>query len=232
MENARKGVTPSYSEMGRHRYSPKKTIATSPASKPTRLIGVSETEKHLPATSSLRVANDDSQPSRFADVNSVTQIRSSTINKKMEELSVTAREVFDRMERLTKMRQASPMRDPESSKKTGTVSKRLPATSPVSVHKSETLVSPPASAHLFSILKRPTEETSVPVAPHVEHAVSVLAPVSILKRTVFQDDFRSQGGTSSTEVTFSPSVVDTTPTRKKQGILKKRRSLDESQVLR
>lgn len=50
-----------------------------------------------------------------------------------------------------------------------------------------------------------------------------IGPVSILKRKTL-----SQDGA----VTFSPSVVDKQPTGKKQGILKKRRSLDESEVNR
>lgn len=56
-------------------------------------------------------------------------------------------------------------------------------------------------------------------------------PVSILKRKVSTDETRHEV-LSSTPVTFSPSVVEPSTTNRKQGILKKRRSLDESQVLR
>lgn len=60
-------------------------------------------------------------------------------------------------------------------------------------------------------------------------------PVSILKRKVSQDEGKSDSPTlpsANLPVTFSPSVVEPTTTNRKQGILKKRRSLDESQVLR
>lgn len=77
-----------------------------------------------------------------------------------------------------------------------------------------------------SILKKKSldEVVSPPTSVHVQ------LPVSILKRKSSQDEL---GTTSfSTPVTFSPNVMDNTSSRKKQGILKKRCSLDESHVNR
>lgn len=74
----------------------------------------------------------------------------------------------------------------------------------------------------FSILKKKYVEEVQP--PSVHHL-----PVSILKRKSSQDEATTTTSTT-TPVTFSPTVVDTITPRKKQGILKKRCSLDESHV--
>ncbi|XP_060534945.1 supervillin-like isoform X2 [Cylas formicarius] len=80
-----------------------------------------------------------------------------------------------------------------------------------------------------SILKKKAkQEKQVVVATEATSSV----PVSILKRKVVQEDKTGEPATSTPPVTFSPSVVEPATTNRKQGILKKRRSLDESTVTR
>lgn len=88
------------------------------------------------------------------------------------------------------------------------------------------------TTQLPSILKRKQEETSMVPPPVVSTASVPSGPVSILKRKVSTDETTASSSSYSTPVTFSPSVVEPATTNRKQGILKKRRSLDESQVLR
>lgn len=84
---------------------------------------------------------------------------------------------------------------------------------------------PRQDAKLSSILKKKSVEEAE-VEPPAHH---FSLPVSILKRKVSQDE---AAPSHVLPVTFSPSVVEPATTNRKQGILKKRRSLDESQVLR
>ncbi|XP_045461852.1 supervillin-like isoform X2 [Harmonia axyridis] len=58
------------------------------------------------------------------------------------------------------------------------------------------------------------------------------SPVSILKRKTPVDDCKPETSTHTPPVTFSPSVKEPSTSNRKQGILKKRRSLDEALVLR
>lgn len=84
-------------------------------------------------------------------------------------------------------------------------------------------------------------DQNVTLRKHDEPSISLLSytPVSILKRKSSQDEHGlmgfSNGTVATPPVTFSPSVVDPIPSKSRrhgQGILKKRRSLDESQVNR
>ncbi|XP_017777555.1 PREDICTED: supervillin isoform X2 [Nicrophorus vespilloides] len=68
-----------------------------------------------------------------------------------------------------------------------------------------------------------------PPAKKKEQEVTPSPPVSILKRKVSQEESKTL---VTPPVTFSPNVIEPATTNRKQGILKKRRSLDESQVLR
>lgn len=85
-----------------------------------------------------------------------------------------------------------------------------------------------------SILKKSFEDTPVVIIP--PPSVQIQGPVSILKRKSSQDEAGSSNSASSSfatpPVTFSPTVIDPVPARKKPGILKKRCSLDESHVIR
>lgn len=84
-------------------------------------------------------------------------------------------------------------------------------------------------------------DQNVTLRKHNEPSLSLLSytPVSILKRKSSQDEHGlmgfSNGTVATPPVTFSPSVVDPIPSKSRrhgQGILKKRCSLDESQVNR
>lgn len=81
-----------------------------------------------------------------------------------------------------------------------------------------------AEANKPSILKNKLIHSATPIADSQKSK-----PVSILKRkSLSQDETQS----SSPPVTFSPSALKKEKDSKKQGILKKRRSLDENEVLR
>ncbi|XP_033608263.1 uncharacterized protein LOC111866670 isoform X5 [Cryptotermes secundus] len=85
-----------------------------------------------------------------------------------------------------------------------------------------------------SILKKKSIDEPYPLP--VSSSAPQQMPVSILKRKTSQDEAGSVSGGSSAyppPVTFSPSVLEQTGSNgKRQGILKKRSSLDESEVLR
>lgn len=204
MENARKGITPSYSEMGKY----KKT----PTNSKDR-FGQSESDKDLSYSKSNK-ENTRKRPSLTDIKTSRTQINSDekgtkSIAKKMEELSALTKEALARVERLATKNRESP-----------TPIGRPSSNSPLKLdtrHKAT-----------HSILKKKSfEEPRV-----VERTATNTLPVSILKRKVSQDDGAAITSTHTPPVTFSPSVVEPATTNRKQGILKKRRSLDESQVMR
>jgi supervillin len=85
-----------------------------------------------------------------------------------------------------------------------------------------------------SILKKKSVDEPFPLL--ISSSVSKQMPVSILKRKTSQDEAGSVSGGNSAPpppVTFSPSVFEQTgSSSKRQGILKKRSSLDESEALR
>ncbi|XP_019766886.2 uncharacterized protein LOC109542202 isoform X2 [Dendroctonus ponderosae] len=139
---------------------------------------------------------------------------SRNIAKRMEELTAFTRETLARVERLANRTQELP-------KSLAKLEAR-----PSNVHRT--------SAGPSSILKRnrrEEKETAV-VVKNEPPAASHAAPVSILKRTVARDEKTDPHSTHTPPVTFSPSVVDPATSKRKQGILKKRRSLDESTVMR
>lgn len=86
-----------------------------------------------------------------------------------------------------------------------------------------------------SILKKKSTEEPLPQITAEPLSIISAGPVSILKRKASQDDHNKHDGshssTSTPPVTFSPSVVEPSTSKRKQGILK-RRSLDESTVMR
>ncbi|GJQ68085.1 hypothetical protein Trydic_g16780 [Trypoxylus dichotomus] len=152
-------------------------------------------------------------------------------NEKLQELLDLTKETLARVEKLTS--KSKPRRSPDpkyrssrnkSSSESGTDTtekvKRFDYKSPVVIED---------RPQNHSILKKKSVEEHESTVHHPSPSV----PVSILKRKVSQDD--SKASTSSTHtppVTFSPSVVEPASSSRKQGILKKRRSLDESQVMR
>ncbi|XP_033229897.1 supervillin-like isoform X2 [Belonocnema kinseyi] len=86
----------------------------------------------------------------------------------------------------------------------------------------------PSSASKFSILKKSSEDYHLENPPNRQQS-----PVSILKhKTTDGDgkDFSVDTSHVALPVTFSPSVIE--PLHKRHGILKKRSSLDESEIMR
>ncbi|XP_069701361.1 uncharacterized protein [Periplaneta americana] len=109
--------------------------------------------------------------------------------------------------------------------------------SPLEISPGEASVRPwigSPSKQPSSILKKKSIEEPYPLV--ISSSVPQQMPVSILKRKTSQDEAGSVSGGSSVPpppVTFSPSVLEQTGSGgKRQGILKKRSSLDESEVLR
>ncbi|KAJ8925022.1 hypothetical protein NQ315_001188, partial [Exocentrus adspersus] len=218
MENARRGATPAYSEMGRYKPFAKRNVSTS---------SPKEKASPLPSPSSPRVLNP-TPPMDFNQVNSGTKRRellkvssvsdnddnrSKNIAKRMEELTAFTRQTLARVERLANKTKESPKKEPRSSP-----SSRSNRRSPL-LEKSV-----PSSI----LKKKSLDESKEPAVP-----VPILSagPVSILKRKVSQNDALVEHS-ATPPVTFSPSVVEPSSTKRKQGILKKRRSLDESTVMR
>ncbi|KAL1518089.1 hypothetical protein ABEB36_001766 [Hypothenemus hampei] len=140
------------------------------------------------------------------------------IAKRMEELTAFTRETLARVERL-----ANRSRDIN--------------TTPNSTSQS----SPSSITRPSSILKRSksreNNETPPPVGEHnvlpaPSHTnINNNNPISILKRNKVGGE-ENKTELQTPPVTFSPNVIDPVTTNRKQGILKKRRSLDESTVMR
>ncbi|XP_074029765.1 supervillin isoform X3 [Leptinotarsa decemlineata] len=223
MENARRGITPAFSEMGKYKPFAKRAVTSSPKPSSPRYV-------------------DSSQGSFFSKTTNATKESRSTVSdddknkgiaNRMEELSALTKQTLARVERLTSKSRESPKKDV-----------RRPVTSSPSKQpdhrtgKERRKPIFPEKAPPSSILKK---KSSVEEPPSIiVESIPPLAlsgPVSILKRKVSQDDHSKHEGivhssTSTPPVTFSPSVVEPSTTKRKQGILKKRRSLDESTVMR
>lgn len=229
MENARRGVTPSFSEMGKYKpFAAKRAATTSPK----------------PSSSRSRISPEPSQNSVFSRLsvakdlkNPAMEDKSRDIANRMEELCALTKQTLARVERLTNKSKEPPPKNE--------VVKRHVASSPVKPIEPKTSTktfrkSPSVEkAAPSSILKKTSfEEASPPaIMEPSSSSVAAVGPVSILKRKVSQDDHNKlDGGDHSSHhtppVTFSPSVVDHSTSKRKQSILKKRRSLDESTVLR
>lgn len=136
------------------------------------------------------------------------------ISRKMDELAAFARDSLARVEALTS--------------KNNELAKCSFRTSNAQKSEGEA-----RTAKSYSILRKKSVEDIID-QPNME-LPHPAGPVSILKRKVSQDEGKldnTAAPSANLPVTFSPSVVEPTVTNRKQGILKKRRSLDESQVLR
>lgn len=219
MENARKGLTPSYSEMGKTKSSIKRRI-TPPSSKDkVKSLTSADFDNSLSdkdisykrrgsLTSKINGENKTTSKSLSDNDSSKTN---KSISKKMEELTALTKETLARVERLA-----------SKNKELSYKQTKRP------LNNSSLNVASDRFHQPSSILKKKVFEE-----PVIAEFVPNTAPVSILKRKVSQDEHKSEGASSSTPpVTFSPNVVEPTITNRKQGILKKRRSLDESQVMR
>lgn len=154
-------------------------------------------------------------------------------NEKLQELLDLTKQTLARVEKLTS-KSKPPLKKPpdpkhraasrnKSSSESGTDTKEKVKKVD---HKSLVIDDKPQN---HSILKKKSVEEHESIVHHPSPSL----PVSILKRKVSQDDCKaSTSSTHTPPVTFSPSVVEPSSNSRKQGILKKRRSLDESQVMR
>ncbi|CAG9830419.1 unnamed protein product [Diabrotica balteata] len=225
MENARRGVTPAFSEMGKYKpyVNTKRVVTSSPKSSTTRFNPDS-------TQSSNSLPRKSSSPSNTRVIVSDDE-RTKAIASRMEGLSALTKQTLARVERLTSKTRESPRKDlPRAHDSSSSPIKQMD-------QKMKPIKKAPERSLLSSILKKKSvdETPSIIIEPSVP-ASPASGPVSILKRKVSQDEHKQDGsGHSSTHtppVTFSPNVLEPTTSKRKQGILKKRRSLDESTVMR
>lgn len=221
MENARRGVLSSHSEIGKTRAPETRKLHTSDKEKSSNRLHSVSVSSVSDKEMNGRTANKENLKCSTRDLHNnnkgcVTSNRESSndISKRMEELAALAKESLARVEVLT-------------NKNRDLVTK----TAPFSSSKLQKTAHSESSTKPSSILKKKSIE-DVSTETHLLHASmpSSSVPVSILKRKVSQDETKTES--TIPPVTFSPSVVDPASTNRRQGILKKRRSLDESQVLR
>lgn len=233
MENARRGASPAFSEMGRYKPFAKRAVTSSPKDKPSspKILNPPSLEN----LSSKLPTKDNAKSREHLKISSVSDNddnRSKNIAKRMEELTAFTRQTLARVERLANKNRESPKKELRKPLTSSPI-KQIDRPSSRSNRKSPSLEKSVPS----SILKKKSVEEPLPIIiePAGPTPVSSAGPVSILKRKVSQNDHsRLEDGlhSSTPPVTFSPSVVEPTSTKRKQGILKKRRSLDESTVMR
>ncbi|XP_066250261.1 supervillin-like [Euwallacea similis] len=208
-------VAPRRSELSIHMENARKSVTTSESHK-YKPFAVRKSQISSPKTSPSGMTRHHSYSDREKTTTGAVKRPSPSsvsdtetnrnIARRMEELTAFTRETLARVERLANRTRESPK----------------------NLTKGERFITRPSS-----ILKRKSKEEKEAVvvvneAPSAAHAV----PVSILKRKGAQDDKTEAHSTHTPPVTFSPSVVEPASSKKKQGILKKRRSLDESTVMR
>ncbi|KAJ8971944.1 hypothetical protein NQ314_000467 [Rhamnusium bicolor] len=193
MENARKGVTPAFCEMGKYKPFAKRAVTSSPKDKPS-----SPSPQYLSHDNSFsRISNKENMKSKEIvkqhSVSDNDDNRSKNIAKRMEELTAFTRQTLARVERLANKNKESPKRE---------VSRPL-TNSPIKQ------ISHRANK---SNRKSPSLEKSIPSSILKKKSIEEPPPI-ILEQLV-------------------PIPMEPTTTKRKQGILKKRRSLDESTVMR
>lgn len=201
MENARKGVQPSYSEIGKYRPFNKRSSPRSP--KPLE----TQSDKELNYTRHSNKENlekrNDVQKISMSDTDK--RVHDKSLVKRMQGVTSMTHDTLARVEKLINKKKDSKL---ELNKNSNSPIKQF-------------------DERPSSILKKKSIEENLIV---IESSCNINPPpVSILKRKINQDEHST---TNTPPVTFSPNVVEPQPNKKKQGILKKRRSLDESQVMR
>lgn len=223
MENARRSVTPSISELGKYKPYAKRNTAPSPK------------------TSSPRNSPRDSQPSSYtrysvakegkSDVSD--EDRNKLIANRMDALSALTKQTLARVEKLSTKTRESPKLENVRKPVTSSPVKHLESKA---YGKSYSRKSPSVEKSMpSSILKKKSMEEIPPQITVETTSIISAGPVSILKRKTSQDDHNkhesAHSSTHTPPVTFSPSVIEPSTSKRKQGILK-RRSLDESTVMR
>lgn len=176
---------------------------------PTRKLFTSDRSSHKVSDKEVNARTANKENIVKCSVDSRKREACNDISKKMEELAALAKESLARVEVLANK------------------NKDLTKNTHFSPSPVKTAHSKPSS-----ILKKKSFEDVNNELPHFLPSSTPTAsvPVSILKRKVSQEETKSES--TIPPVTFSPSVVEPANSYRRQGILKKRRSLDESQVLR
>ncbi|XP_025829132.1 supervillin isoform X3 [Agrilus planipennis] len=260
MQNARKGILPSYSEMGKYRTPSSKTatINTREKYKPFSAVenelshsvtdkdkflskvGNKENIKHNTSDKDIIKVNNynvrKDGRTKSADVCQSDKLsRLSSVSKRMDELTALTRETLARVEKLSHAT-FSNGRSSSSSKIYDKISdNEVSSSTPTHSFKHVSNRSSDDERRPPSILKKKLSDEIVEHSTPITASVNV--PVSILKRKSSHEDHKisnsAAGSASNLPVTFSPSVIDhSSSSLRKQGILKKRRSLDESHVHR
>ncbi|KAG5889512.1 hypothetical protein JTB14_008999 [Gonioctena quinquepunctata] len=223
MENARRGVAPSFSEMGRYKPFAKRAVTSSPKPSSPRFSDSGQGiffSKSSNAGKEIRTTASDDDKSKL-------------IASRMEELSTLTKQTLARVERLASKSRESPKRDIRQPPTIQSPSRQIDQKTVSRTNRKSVEKALPSS-----ILKKKSLEEPPSIFVESVPTIALSGPVSILKRKVSQDEHsKHEGGsthpsTNTPPVTFSPSVVEPATTRRKQGILKKRRSLDESTVMR
>ncbi|KAF5294574.1 hypothetical protein FQA39_LY13333 [Lamprigera yunnana] len=226
VDNARKIVS--------HLYTGKSTTVSPKNSNDSVKFISTELEYNDPSSSTINrksrfISRQEKNKSPVLEKGQLTmkQRRSSNVSKRMDELTALTKDALARVERLA-------IQNLDTNKNDDT--KKLPLKTKTKVLQEKSNINEIEISKIQknSILKKKVDECTatgfvIPSSPNQS------APISILKRKVSLDGFRTRSGSppmNTPPVTFSPSVIDPSTNRKRQGILKKRRSLDESQVLR
>lgn len=272
MENARKGVVPPFSEMGRKisnpatlRRSNSKTATPNDSDSESKIQNqisntpklantnkenrrLDENKKSLLIDSNNRkikiAVNSNSTPNSNSNNNNINNIsseyssykQSAKTNKRVDEIIALTHETLARVDNLVNKRDNNKcdiskwtdnnLINDNSKSSSIKLSNKSNANSPSSILKKKSI----DESVIIQDLPAPSANNNNLPTVQIPSAV----PVSILKRKVSTDESTTTStvASSSTPVTFSPNVIEPTTTNRKQGILKKRRSLDESQVLR
>nr|XP_012149417.1 PREDICTED: supervillin isoform X3 [Megachile rotundata] len=151
----------------------------------------------------------------------------SEVSRRVDALTALTKSAIERVERLTSHTNLPTNYGPQLENHSSTV---LPHANPSNSTESNlnNVRALQSSPRKSSILKKSNDEHCHDGSLSLQHT-----PVSILKHKMSENEM-NQNLSSSTHtvlpVTFSPSVVE--PTHKRHGILKKRSSLDESEILR
>ncbi|XP_044756067.1 supervillin-like isoform X2 [Coccinella septempunctata] len=217
MENARKGCVLKVSDNVFKRQSAK--IASSCYSEENShklLNGVHDSHNERAKNNGDSSAHEKSRMSKDHRDNEYR-----TNMNRLNSLTTLTKETLARVERLTNKNQKTPTRD--TTKKTYDTKKNCQVVSPTRKCSTDERAGP-------SLLRRMNLEDSNQESSTQQNRNS--SPISILKRKPPVDDNKPETSTHTPPVTFSPSVKEPSSSNKKQGILKKRRSLDEALVLR
>lgn len=212
MENARKGLVGKFPESTCKKQSVKNVLSFSEKIPPKLLNGVHSNNKdRTNGNGEIPCCSEKLRPS-MAQRENEHKININRLNS----LTALTKETLVRVEKLT-------TNSPNTPKKFSETNPRRPKTSTSAKSSRDD------RAGASSLRRMNFENLQSEASTHQHRNCS---PVSILKRKTPVDDCKLETYTHTPPVTFSPSVKEPSTSNRKQGILKKRRSLDEAMVLR